>query len=95
MSRVKRTTRRRSVLLRLALLCFSIYSMIQLTQLQIQLVKQRKTLENEQIKLHQQEIKNRELAALLANGTDKDLIERAARDKLDYIYGDEEVYSGQ
>ena len=87
--------KRRSVVLRLALLTFAIYSIVQLTQLQIQLVQKKKDIEQQEIEIENQRIKNRELSDLLAKGTENDLIERAAKDKLDYVYANEEVFTGQ
>ena len=41
---------------------------------------------------NKKQISNEELENLLESGSDIDLIERAARDKLDYVYENEEIY---
>ena len=91
----KKPTRHRSVLLRLALLCFCIYSVVQLTQLQVELAKSKKSWIQLNQSIEKQKQINDALQSLLENGGESDFIERAARDKLDYVYADEEVFSGQ
>ena len=87
--------KKKSFLLKAALLIFAVYSVIQLTQLQIQLIQKKEELERSEIDKKNYALKTKELEDLLANGTMSDLIERAARDKLDYVYADEEVFSAQ
>ena len=75
--------RRKSVILRLLLLAFSVYILISLINYQVQLTNHRRDLE---------------LERLLESGTESQLIERAARERLGYVYPDEQVYvdlSGQ
>ena len=45
-----------------------------------------------QSEITQLEISNKELANLLKNGAHEELIERAAREKLDFVYANEEIY---
>jgi cell division protein FtsB len=91
----KKPARHRSVLLRLALLCFCIYSIVQLTQLQVELARIKSEYSRQQQTNEKEERVVEALRSLLQNGDESDFIERAARDKLDYVYADEEVFSGQ
>ena len=91
----QKTTGRRSVLLRLALLCFCIYSVIQLTKSQVELARIKSEYNQQQQTNEKEQRVVEALRSLLENGGESDFIERAARDKLDYVYADEEVFSGQ
>lgn len=82
----------KSIFLRLALLSISIYIVYILIGLQSDLINCRHILENKQKQIKTNQITNKELENLLKNGSEKDFIERAARDKLDYIYSNEETY---
>ncbi len=82
----------KSIFLRLALLSISIYIVYILIGLQSDLINSRHILEDKQKQIKINQITNKELENLLKNGSEKDFIERAARDKLDYIYSDEETY---
>ena len=81
-----------SVLLRVALLAFCIYVVWSLVSLQSTLMEKNKELTrlNQEIKTVSE--RNADIAQLLENGSESDFIERAARDKLDYVYANEEVY---
>ena len=84
--------KRKSVLLRLILLLFSVYIVVSLGNLQIQLINSRKELESLTVEQTEKSIKVNELVTLLDNGTEADFIERAARERLGYVYADEKVY---
>ena len=88
----KQNGKRESVILRIVLLVFSVYVIYLLSANYTELVSlsgQRQQLEAEKADL---EKKVKEYNNLLANGTEKDFIERAARDKLGYVYPDEQVF---
>ena len=85
--------RRKSVILRLTLLAFSVYTIVLLGQLEGQLAESRTRLADLENQTTQQKLKNQELLHLLENGDEKALIERAARDRLGYVYADERVYT--
>ncbi len=84
--------RKNSILLKLLLLGFLVYITISLGSLQVEFINSRKELkkiESEKQKVSES-IEN--LTALL-EGDEKDIIERAARDKLGYVYEDEQVFT--
>lgn len=88
----KKNGKRESLILRVVLLVFSVYVIYLLCANYTELVSvtgQRKQLEIE--KAEKEKIV-RECNNLLENGTEKDFIERAARDKLGYVYPDEQVF---
>lgn len=87
-----RKNKRKSFFLRLVLLGFSIYTIVSLGRLQIELVNSRKELEHQTAKEAEIKLRNQELLNLLNNGTERDFIERAARDRLGYVYADEQVF---
>lgn len=85
--------RRKSVVLRLALMALAIYMIVSMGQLQIKLVEQKSKLSDLNKQYDAVVLKNEQLASLLENGTESDFIERAARDRLGYVYSNEEVYT--
>ena len=96
MSRVK--VKRKSVLLRVLLLVFSVYIIISLTNLQMQLIERKRELKSGEALLAAKELKTEELLRLLDSGTEAELIEKAARERLGYVYPNEQVFvdlSGQ
>lgn len=96
MSTVKNTSKRKkSILLRVVLLGFSVYIMITAGSLQVDLIKSRKELEERTKAKDELRISVAELTDLLESGTEKDFIERAAREKLNYAFPDETVFEDQ
>ena len=91
---MKRLPKRRSVILRLALLIFAVYCVITLTQLQVQLIGDKKRAAQAQASVTELQQSNAALQQLLAKGSLNDLIEKAARDKYDYVYPNETQYTG-
>ena len=90
--------KRKSILLRILLLVFSVYIIISLTNLQIQLIERKRELKSGEALLAAKELKTEELLRLLDSGTEAELIEKAARERLGYVYPDEQVFvdlSGQ
>lgn len=84
--------RKKSVILRLLVLCVSVYMIVTLAGLF-------KTLDESQNKLNALEEKYRselaqveELKALLEEGSQSAIVEKAARERLGYVYSDEEIY---
>ena len=84
--------KKRSVIRRVLLLVVSVYLLYSLGDLQVQLINQRKEYNelNEQKKVMEQKIS--ELERLLEDGTEADIIEKAARERLGYVYADEQVF---
>ena len=74
------------------LLLFVIYIIFSLAQLYTNLSQNKQGLAELRQMQQDREAKNEELKQLLENGTQDDMIEHNAREKLDYVYTDEEVY---
>ncbi len=84
--------RKNSVIRRVLLLVVCVYLLYSLGDLQHQLIKQRRELNSyrEQKNIMSQQID--ELKDLLENGTEADIIEKAARERLGFVYSDEQVF---
>lgn len=90
--------KRKSVLLRILLLAFTVYTIISLTDLQIQLVGKKRELNSKFAELSEINLEIDEALHLLDSGSEVELIEKTARERLGYYYPDEEVHidlSGQ
>ena len=85
--------RRHSIRVRAALLCAMIYLIVANTNLQIELSRKQAELNDIYSSKTTVELKNQELENLIENGTESDYIERAARDRLGYVYANEEVFT--
>ena len=83
---------RRSILLRILLLCFAVYISYTLIDLQIELVDKKKVLSERETLLNEKTATVNELTRLLETGDEKELIEIAARERLGYVYPDEQVF---
>ena len=81
-----------SIVLRLALLAFAIYLILSMASVYRELSDKEQVLAQKQEALASYLIKNEELTNLLRTGSDKEIIERAARDRLGYVYRDEIVF---
>ena len=82
----------KSYIFRIALLCFACYIVIRCIKLQIELVNQKQVLaeqkqQNAEIQLEIDRISN-----LIETGDDADFIEDAARERLGFVFPNEEVY---
>jgi len=82
----------KSVLVRIAFLAFAIYAVVTLTDAQIELVKNKRMLAELHAAVEQKSLTVEELQQLYDTGTQQDFIERAARDKLGYVYADEQIF---
>lgn len=90
--------KRKSVLLRVLLLAFSVYILVSLIRFQLQLTESRQQLAEKTAELEAKNLEISELEQLLDSGTEAQLVERAARERLGYVYPDEQVHidlSGQ
>lgn len=83
---------RKSIILRVLLLIFSIYIIISLSNLQIQLLNRKKELKSGEAVLESKNMQIDELVRLLDNGSESELIEKTARERLGYVYPDEQIY---
>lgn len=82
----------RSILLRVLLLGFAIYISVTLIDLQVDLIKSKNELEEREAYLKETTVRVEELTRLLEEGDEKALIEKAARDRLGYVYPNEQVF---
>ncbi len=87
-----RAKRKKSILWRLLLIGVSVYMVVTLTGLWNNLNESRAELKalEEQKAVKQTEIE--ELKKLLDSGSKEELIERAARERLGYVYSDEQIF---
>lgn len=88
----KRKRNNKSILLRLMILGVFVYMIATLSGLWNTLNKSRKELDalKEQYAAEQNDIE--ELRAMLEDGSESKIIEKAARERLGYIYPDEQVF---
>lgn len=80
-----------SIILRIAVFGLAVYMIISLSTLWGKLVSSQNTLNKlNEIRLK----KSNEIAAITAllEGSEDDIIEKAARERLGYVYADEQVY---
>ncbi len=86
------TKRRGSIIVRVALVMFSVWMIYYLGSL----IKEYSSLKNELItvtaKRQQLSLEVEEKSKLLETGNEVDFIEKAAREKLGYVYADEHIY---
>lgn len=91
---VKQKKRKKSILLRLAVLAFVAYIVVTLVNQQVQISEKKAQLQsmNEQIRV--QEIQNEDLKRVVnaGEGENEDYIERVAREGLDYAKPGERVF---
>lgn len=92
MTKRRKNAKTGNVILRLALLALSVYMVYSMISLQSQLASKKHELEENQRIISEQKMSIDEIKELLKNGSKDDLIERAARDKLDFVYKNEEIY---
>ncbi len=84
--------RKKSVLVRLIVLGVSVYMVATLVGLGNQLAKDRETLAQYESQRDELKLKNEELKALLDSDSHSEIIEKAARERLGFVYSDEEIY---
>ena len=82
----------KSYIFRFALLAFAIYLVCNCVKLQDELINQKQTLLEQQQENSELELEIERLSNLIENGDDSDFIEDAARERLGYVFPDEEVY---
>ena len=88
----KRRKRKRSIIVRLLVLGISVYMVATLIGLSGQLSESNMELERLKAQKAAEEIKIEELKALLDSGSHEEIIEKAARERLGFVYSDEEIY---
>lgn len=92
MAKRRKSAKTGNIILRVALLALSIYMVYSMISLQAQLAAKKRELEQNKQIISEQKMSIEEIKQLLKNGSKDDLIERAARDKLDFVYKNEEIY---
>lgn len=80
------------IIFKISILLLAVYLIFSMISLQSQLVEQRKILRERQNQITELKASNEEIKSLLENGSENELIERAAREKLDFVYINEEIY---
>lgn len=90
----KRNVRKndKRIIFKFSILLLAVYLIFSMISLQSQLVEQRKILKEKQSQISELKATNEEIKSLLENGSENELIERAAREKLDFVYINEEIY---
>lgn len=84
--------RKKSVIVRLIVLGVSVYMVATLIGLGNQLARDRETLAQYESQRDALKLENEELKALLDSDSHSAIIEKAARERLGYVYSDEEIY---
>lgn len=88
----KKEQKTTSYIFRIILAVVLVISLISLCNLQKKLIDSRRELAQLQQISNEKQIKVNELLTLLDNGTEADYIEKAAREKLGYVYSDEQIF---
>ena len=84
--------RSKSVIVRLIVLFVACYMVMNLIGLFRELEESRSKLVELKATLEQEQLKIEEYKSLLNEGSHNDIIEKAARERLGYVYSNEEVY---
>lgn len=83
---------KKSILLRVLVLGVSVYMVATLIGLWNTLSEDRATLAQLENQYRAEQLELEELKTLLADGSQSQIIEKAARERLGYVYSDEEIY---
>lgn len=84
--------RQNSIILRIVLLAFAVWMIFYLGSLIREYSSLQKQYEASTAKRDELALEVEQKANMLQNGNDEDFIERAAREKLGYVYADEHMY---
>lgn len=87
----KAQKKRANPFFRLLVVGFTCYAVFAMVGLQVEIAKRQREIKELEDKCTQQEIDNKEIERLLAEGNNEDYIERVARDKLDFSYPNERI----
>ena len=82
----------KSIILRVLVLCVSVYLVYSLSSLWTELLDGKRRLDEYNEQIAQTEQKIDEYKNLLAEGNEEKIIEKAARDRLGYVFADEQVF---
>jgi len=89
---MKKTRRKKSIILRVLVLGVSVYMITTLIGLWNELGESRAQYGAYKDELKSKEQQVQELKTLLEDGSQAQIIEKAARERLGYVYSDEEIY---
>lgn len=84
--------RKKSILWRLLIIGISVYMIVTLVGLWSNLNESKATLKNLEAQAAAKQTEIDELEKLLEDGSHSELIERAARERLGYVYSDEQIF---
>lgn len=87
-----RKKRKKSIIVRLLVLGVCIYMMSTLISLWSELSKSQKEYDILVAEHSKQQLEIEELKTLLEDGSREEIIEQAARERLGFVYSDEEIY---
>jgi cell division protein FtsB len=88
----RKPKQKRSIILKVLILAFSIYMLVTLSSNLTKLNELQKELDDELAFKLQTEQDINELKEMLKDESNKQIIEKAARERLGYIYSDEQVF---
>ncbi len=88
----EKTPRKRSFLLKFLILAFCIYMVVTLSNLWSTYNESMAELNSLNIQKQAEESAIEELKAMLKDESNKQIIEKAARERLGYIYSDEQIF---
>lgn len=91
MQEVKTKKVKKSALIRIALVAFTIYVVVMLINVQVEINNRKKDISDVNSQITQQQTDNDEMRAAAEND-DTDYIEQYARDKLDYAKPGEKIF---
>lgn len=86
------TRQRGSFIVRIGLLCFAVWMIFYLGSLIREYNSLQSVLEADSARRDQLQLEVAEMSRMLENSDDKEFIEKAARERLGYVYADEHVY---
>ncbi|MBC8536777.1 septum formation initiator family protein [Feifania hominis] len=84
--------RYRSILLRVALLSFVLYSAVKIIGLQIEIYQKRETVREIEQQIEQQQLRNAALQDMLDEGMSEEMVKKIAREKLGLLGADERIF---
>lgn len=84
--------KKKSILLRILFLIIAGYIIYNLCTLQAELISKQNELKTYTQRKEQISLQIKEYERLLDSGTEKDIIEQAARERLGYVFSDEQVF---
>lgn len=80
------------LLLRAAAICLGIYLIVGIVVNQVSISSKEQALDSVQQQLAQQQAANEELSRVLEGGSEAEIVERVARDRLGYARPDERIF---